>query len=283
VQKLWSILFLGLLVFGVWFFYYGMTTPGMWLPDQASTYAHDVDYLFNVILWITGIAFVLTEGALVWFLFRYHAAEGRKATYIHHHTKAEVIWTVVPAVILAYIAYAQYDTWNNIKRNPMLTGPEQKQAMAQIVARQFEWRFRYAGLDGQPGVAGVDDDNNGTADDWDEWGYPGSDDVESVNELHVPVGEKMVFHLRSFDVLHSFFVPDFRVKQDAVPGLVIPLWFQVLENQLESGQAYKDYDLLCAELCGWGHFKMQGKVRVHTADGFREWLRETEQKYRDPG
>jgi cytochrome c oxidase subunit 2 len=257
VQRLWSLLFLFILIFGVAFFAIAIfaRADGWWLPEQAPTYAAKIDFLFNLILVLTGVTFVLTEGALVWFLYKYAAEPGRKGKFIHGHHRTEVVWTAVPALILVGVAVSQIPAWRQIKMDPKL---REHKPLAQIVARQFEWRFRYAGLDGEPGVAGVDDDHNGKLDDWGEWGYPGSDDVETVNELHIPADEDLVFHLRSLDVLHSFFVPEFRVKQDAVPGLVIPIWFHVKPDHKRS-----DYDLICAELCGWGHYKMRGRVIVY--------------------
>jgi cytochrome c oxidase subunit 2 len=113
----------------------------------------------------------------------------------------------------------------------------------EVVARQFEWRLRYPGRDGTLGTA---------------------DDLFLVNDMHVPVDEDILVQLKSMDVLHSFFIPNLRIKQDAVPGMKIPVWFKATEN----GQ----FDIVCAELCGWGHYKMKGRVTVESREDFDRWL-----------
>ena len=158
---------------------------------------------------------------------------------------------MVPAAILVFIAFYQFNTWTEIKsqrRFPKST------ADAEVLAGQFEWRIRYAGPDGKIGT---------------------QDDILSLNNLHVPVDKDFVIHLRSRDVLHSFFLPNLRVKQDAVPGMTIPVWFKVdptLVNVMDGEP--QTFDLLCAELCGWGHYKMRGRLTVHTQADFDAWLKE---------
>jgi cytochrome c oxidase subunit 2 len=112
-----------------------------------------------------------------------------------------------------------------------------------VIARQFEWRLRYPGRDGVIGT---------------------TDDVYVVNDLHLPVNEDILISLKSMDVLHSFFLPNMRVKQDAVPGMDIPVWFRATKEG--------EYDLVCAELCGWGHYKMKGRVTIETRAKYDEWL-----------
>ena len=150
---------------------------------------------------------------------------------------------MVPAIILAYIVWAQYGTWANIKYQRNFPDVP---VLAEVTAQQFDWRFRYAGADGV---------------------YNTPDDVHSVYELHVPVNEPVVVDLLSRDVLHSFFLPQLRVKQDAVPGLRIPIWFEATKIGA--------YDLACAELCGWGHYKMAGKLIVESRADFDAWLSAT--------
>ena len=116
----------------------------------------------------------------------------------------------------------------------------------EVVARQFEWRLRYPGRDGMLGTR---------------------DDLFLTNDLHLPVDEDVLVQLKSMDVLHSFFLPNLRIKQDAVPGMKIPVWFKAKET----GQ----FDIVCAELCGWGHYKMKGRVTIESRADFDRWLAKT--------
>jgi cytochrome c oxidase subunit 2 len=245
MKKLWALLFLLVPIGGVWSF---AISPGRgwWMPPHISSYGPGIDRLFYIILAITGVTFVLTQGALVLFLFRYAGDAGRKGTYIHGHHKTEVVWTVVPALILVFIAFAQMDDWKMVKfKGEFPNAPP----LAEMTAGQFEWRIRYAGADGKLNTA---------------------DDVHVLNDFHVPAGKPVVFHLKSRDVLHSFFVRELRLKQDAVPGMTIPMWFDAAHP---GGDAPAYYDLMCAELCGWGHYKMRGRLTVHpSAAAFDAWL-----------
>lgn len=211
-----------------------------WLPGRASTYASDIDAIFYAILIITGIIFVVVEVALVYFVFKYRAREGRRAEYIHGNTKAEIIWTVIPAVIVVGLAIASKVVWSDIKDRKNI--PEAAMHL-RIDAKQFEWNVTYPGPDGQLDTG---------------------DDFTKRNDLRIPVNEKVVVHLTSQDVIHSFFVPEFRIKQDATPGLTVPVWFEATETG--------EYELACAELCGLGHYRMKGSVTVQTADEFRRWV-----------
>src|SRR5690606_35307524 len=140
----------------------------------------------------------------------------------------EVIWTILPAATLLFIAIYQMDAWAASKMRMPEIPPT-----VEVTGRQFEWRMRYPGPDGIIGTA---------------------DDLHAVNDLHLPAGEEVLVIIKSQDVLHSFFLPNMRVKQDVVPGMKQAVWFKANE----SGQ----YDLVCAELCGWGHYKMKGRVTI---------------------
>jgi cytochrome c oxidase subunit 2 len=144
--------------------------------------------------------------------------------------------------MLLWIAFAQMGTWAKIKYRGNLPEGE---PIAHVWASQFDWRMQYPGADGVFGT----------------W-----DDIESPHLFKVPADEDLVFILHSRDVLHSFFVPQFRLKQDAVPGMAIPMWFNATKNGT--------YDLICAELCGWGHYKMAGRVEVVSRDEYDAWMAE---------
>lgn len=215
---------------------------GWLLPPGASTFSDDVDFLYYLILVITGVAFVIVELALLWFLFKYRARPGRKAHYTHGSAMAEVLWTAVPAVTVVAIGLLSAGVWNTIKgRNSVPPGALEYG----VTGRQFEWLVTHPGPDERLGTA---------------------DDVERRNELRMPVGRPIVLRLTSEDVIHSFFVPAFRVKQDATPGMTVNVWFEATETG--------EFDIACAELCGLGHYRMGARVTVLPAAEFAAWVRD---------
>lgn len=208
------------------------------LPEHFSAFGGDVDAIYYVILWVTGIVFLITEGLLIYFVFRYRHKEGRKAAFDHGSTKVEVAWTLVPLVIVIWIGIASKGVWDRMKRDV----PENAMEVI-VMARQFEWDVTYPGPDA---VLGTDDD------------------FTLLNALHAPVNRPILVYLRAEDVIHSFFLPEMRVKQDAVPGQEIRVWFEATEP----GQ----YTLGCAELCGIGHTTMNGTLTVHTQADYESWV-----------
>jgi cytochrome c oxidase subunit 2 len=213
---------------------------GRWLPENVSTYGADIDWLFSLIEWITGIIFVGVIIALIAFLVKYRYQEGRRATYTHGNTALEITWTVIPSIILIILFMLSQSTWWSIKGS-IPTGDIQVHA----IAKQFNWVFTYPGPDGQFGT---------------------DDDLTLENELHVPVNKIVRVTLRAEDVIHSFFLPNFRLKQDAVPGREIPTWFEATKT----GR----YEIPCAELCGFGHSGMLGYLTVHSDQEYDSWRKE---------
>lgn len=207
------------------------------LPEGVTTYAAELDRIYYIILIITGIAFVVVEAGLIWFIIRYRGRPGQKAYYTHGSLKAEVVWTAIPAVTVVALGVMSGDLWNRIKgRHSVPSGA----LPIAVAAKQFEWNITYPGPDMQLGT---------------------EDDFTRRNLLRVPVDTPVVVHLTAEDVIHSFFIPAFRVKQDAVPGLMGMVWF----NVTKPGR----YSLACAELCGNGHTTMGGTVE---AVGLAEWV-----------
>lgn len=213
-----------------------------WLPEAASTYAADIDRIFWVIMVVTGVVFVGVEAAIVYLMIKYRGREGRKAEYIEGSNRAEVIWTVTPAVFILGLAIASYSVWPEIKTPSRFPADAYEIA---VDASQFEWNVTYPGADGVLGNA---------------------DDFMSRNQITVPVDRPVVVHLTAEDVIHSFFVPAFRVKQDAIPGQSIRLWFEATRTG--------EFELACAELCGLGHYRMRGRVVVMEPDEFEGWAAE---------
>lgn len=209
------------------------------LPPSYSTFGPEIDRMYYIILAITGVIFVVTEVLLVYFLVKYRKREGHKAEYIEGSAKAEIIWTAVPAVIVVAIGLMSAGLWADIKDPSRFPAGSYELILN---GRQFEWEAIYAGADG---VLETDDD------------------FTLLNQINVPVDRPVTVHLRAEDVLHSFFLPDMRVKQDAVPGMSIPVWFQVT--------APGEYTIGCAELCGLGHYTMNGLLVVQTQPEFEQW------------
>jgi cytochrome c oxidase subunit 2 len=212
------------------------------LPETASTFGPELDRMYYVILVITGVVFVLTELMLVYFLWKYRRREGRRADPVHGNVKAEIVWTAVPFLIVLSIAFASRGSWDRIK-NPANTPPDAWEV--RVVASQFEWNATYAGSDGALDT---------------------SDDFTVRNRLFVPVDRAVRVQLRSEDVIHSFFLPQMRVKQDVVPGMEISVWFQPTQTG--------DFTIGCAELCGLGHTRMMGTLTVQSAAEHQSWLAE---------
>lgn len=211
-----------------------------WLPENVSTFGTDIDRLFYLIYYITGGVFLLVTALMVIFLIVYRHREGRPAIYTHGNTTLEIIWTVVPALILVVLSVMSQATWAKVKGH---IPPSNVQV--QVTAKQFNWEMLYPGPDGEFGTA---------------------DDLELNNELHVPANRVVRVILKSKDVIHSFFLPNLRLKQDAVPGRAIQIWFEATKP----GR----YELPCAELCGFGHSGMLGYLIVHPPDEYEAWVRE---------
>ncbi len=211
-----------------------------WLPDNASTYGQEIDWLFHLIYYITGATFILVTVALLGFIVVYRDRPGRRARYTHGSAPLEILWTVVPALILVVLTFLSVPAWSKIKISVPPTD-----FVVQVTSKQFNFQVTYPGPDGQFGTA---------------------DDKTLLDEMHVPVGKPIRVNLRSQDVIHSFFVPQFRFKQDLVPGREIPSWFEVTRPG--------KYEVPCAELCGFGHSGMRAWIYAHTAEDYAKWAAE---------
>ncbi len=251
MKKFWVLFFMLVPVLALWSC---LIAPeqGWWFPGStgpskgvaASPLGRRIDDLFYMILTITTITFIGTQLGLGYVLWtgsnRKPRTDGtvEKAWFSHGSHELEVIWSIVPAAILLFIALYQMDVWANYRVKSQFPAEVQNKPLAEVTARQFEWRIRYPGFDKDGKLLPLMPD-------------PQPTDLYAVNDLQLPSGQPVMVNLRTQDVQHSFFLPELRVKQDAVPGLVIPVWFEADK----SGQ----YTLLCAELCGWGHYKMKAR------------------------
>ncbi len=213
---------------------------GWWFPPAASTIAHSIDALFDWITVVIAIGFVLVMGLLAWAVWRGARARADRARTSHGHLGLEIGWSAAIAAVLVAIALGQLPTWAAL-RDP--AAMPKGGATAMVDAHQWAWRFQYAGADGVLGTV---------------------DDLETASELVLPAGEPVLLTLRSRDVIHSFFVPALRLKQDVVPGRATPLWFTI--------ERPGTYELVCAELCGLGHYAMAGRVRALSRADYDAWI-----------
>jgi len=215
-----------------------------WFPENVSTFGGDVDSIFWLIFYITTVWFFITEGLIVYFAFRYRRKPGGKAAYVLGDTTVQLAWILVPLAIVVVldlvIDIRGAEVWAKIKGQP-----PPADVTVRAMGKQFNWGFTYPGPDGKFGT---------------------EDDLQIDNDLHVPVGKVVHVILTSKDVIHSFFLPHARLKQDVVPGREIPAWFQISKPG--------EYEIPCAELCGFGHSGMNGKLYAHSAEDYEKWHKE---------
>jgi len=241
VNRFWSWLFLLVPIGGVATF---VAAPrfNIWLPRDISEHGHTIDSLFMFILYLTGAVFIVTQLVLFYFSWKYDDKSNQDPVKYSHGSHAlEIVWTILPAVTLLFIAIVQMEAWASAK----MQAPDIK-PMVEVTGRQFNWDFRYPGPDGDL--------------------YTNDDIVRTDGKLYLPVNEDVLLKITSADVLHSFFLPNLRVKQDVVPGMEQHMWFKAKEKG--------GYDIVCAELCGWGHYKMKGRVFFLSVEDYQNKLEE---------
>jgi len=214
------------------------------MPESVSTFGGDIDSIIRLIFYIVGAWFVAVEVLIVYFAIRYRRRGPRQAAYLKGDSWQQASWVLIPVAIVLVLDLgldvAGHAAWETEK----LTLPTAQYEVG-VSAKQFNWEFVYPGPDGKLGT---------------------EDDVTIENELHVPVGKVVRLELSSKDVLHSFSVPNFRLRQDVVPGRVIRAWFQADKPGT--------YEIQCTELCGFGHYTMHGNVFVQTQQDYDNWKRD---------
>jgi cytochrome c oxidase subunit II len=250
-------------------------TEWLGLPALAADHGGQID---SLIFWIHVFMLVLFVGWGSFFtiaLLRFRRGRNPVADYAgvksHRSTYMEIGVAVIEAVLLFGFAIP-------IWASRVDTVPPPSQAMmVQVTGEQFAWNMHYAGADGKFGRTDLkllDLQSNPLGLDRED--PAAKDDVTTVNQLYLPVNKPVVVRLRSKDVIHSFGVPEFRVKQDAIPGLTIPIWFvpntTTAEMRAKKGNPEFQYEIACAQLCGLGHARMRGFVTVQTAEEFQKWM-----------
>lgn len=249
------------------------------LPEAASAHAGAVDQMMGLLHWLILILFLGWGIYFIYVLYRFRARKNPKADYVGTRSRASsyVEGAVVLAEAVLLIGFAIPLWAERVDETP----PPQEAVVVRVIAEQFAWNVHYPGPDGVFGKASVDlvdtELNPLGIDSSDPYA---KDDIVTLNQLHLPVGKPALIYLASKDVIHSFSLPEMRIKQDAIPGLQVPVWFTptVTTEQMRQKKGKPDfnYEIACAQLCGIGHYRMKGFMTIHEADDFTTWLSEQE-------
>lgn len=296
----------GLLIFGAVFLIFCVVSASYYRDDMlwygvnesASVEGSSIDNLFNITLICTGIVFFITHILLFWFSYKYRGREGRTVLYMPHDNRLEMIWTAVPAVVLTFLVIAGLDTWNDV-----MADVKEGEDYIEIEANgmQFAWNLRYPGPDGKLGARDYKRITASNPFGQDFTDPKGLDDFYP-DEIVLPVGKKVRVRITARDVLHNFYLPHFRTKMDAIPG--IPTYWvftpkitteeyrQMLAKSDEWNEKMDpsdpesktraemfNYELACAELCGKGHYSMRRVVRIVSQQEYEDWLKKQQSWY----
>jgi cytochrome c oxidase subunit 2 len=242
------------------------------LPVSASVQGVAYDNMFMATIWVTGIVFFATQALLFWFAFRYQSTEKRTSFFFPHSNKLEIIWTTVPAIAMAALVAVGLRNWMNVTSE----APANSQVV-EIVGKQFNWLIRYPGKDGALGKRDfrkINDANNILGLDWTD--KDNKDDIIMQNgEMHLIVNKPVKLVIGSRDVIHDVGLAHFRMKMDAVPGIMTTMWFTPRyttdEMKKITGNPNFVYEISCDQMCGKGHYSMRGTVIVQTQAEFDQW------------
>ncbi len=259
-----GVLGLILSVWSAWYF------QDRYLPEPSSEHGVWLRTMFQWTLIATVPVFLITNFLLFYFSYRYRARKGKIAHHFAHSTMLEMVWTGVPAIVMVFLVVEGMRNWYKI------TGPAPKDAMVvEVTAQQFKWDFRYSGKDNKLGDKQIKliSPDNYFGQDWKD--AANQDDIKTT-ELVLPVNKPVLMKINALDVLHSFYLPHFRVKMDAVPGIPTQFWFVPTKTTAEMRTMYKndqwEYELACAELCGKAHYNMKAKVTVLSEEEYTKWI-----------
>lgn len=260
-----TIIWLAVVVYGV------IAWSPLTLPEAASEHGADIDGLMSLTWWIISPMFFLCHILLAYFGYKYYYRKDRKATFFAHSTKLEMIWTIVPTVVLTSLIVYGLTIWNEV------TSAQPDDAIEiEIYAKQFDWTARYAGADNLLGKSGyrlITGDNPLGISLQDA---AAMDDKIVRGEIHLPVGKSVVFKFHSRDVLHSAYMPHFRLQMNCVPGMTTQFHMTPKTTTKEmreiTGNAEFNYLLLCNKICGAAHYNMQMDIIVESQDDYDAWL-----------
>lgn len=242
-----------------------MFLSGKWpMPELISVHGRDWESQHLMTITIVGIVFTLAQIGLGWCVFKFTDKKPGPATYTEGSAKVETTWTLITAAIFVMLGITGQRVWANFH----LTDPPKDAIMIEVTGQQFAWNIRYPGPDGVFGRTDVKlvDDAAGNPLGLDDKDPAARDDVVTQNQMAVPVNRPIRLILKSKDVTHNFFVPQARMKQDAVPGLATFMHFTLTKPG--------KYEVACAELCGQLHWQMKGFINVMSDEEYQNWLKE---------
>lgn len=283
-----------LLWFMVVFFAFFFWQVNRWmersLPPAASEHGIKVDQLWDANIYLITVIFLVTNFFLFWFAYKYRGNSKAKAEFIPHNNKLEMIWTIVPAIALAFIIIFGLKYWNEI----MDPSEDKDKVIVELYAKQFDWTARYPGKDNQLGETDFRQISGSNAVGMDTNDTRGFDDILVRNEFHIPVGKEIELQMRSRDVIHSAYLPHFRAQMNCVPGMITYFKFKATKTTAEmrkdpyvikmmagiNAQRAKenkepvefDYLLLCNKICGASHYNMQMNVVVDSEADYKAWM-----------
>jgi len=260
------------IVFGFYGAYWSFTNQGtMTLPESASAHGVSIDNMFLVTTILTLIVFVITQACLFGFAFAYRGSEDRRAYYLPHNDLIEKIWTVIPAIVLTILVVFGFFTWQKVMNSTEAKGD----LNIDVTGHQFAWYLRYPGKDGKLGDVSYKLVNGQKSLGLDFTDKRSLDDL-SADTLVIPVNKTIRLNIHAQDVIHSVYMPHFRVQLNAVPGL--PTFFKFVPTITTAEMRAKiddpkfEYLLYCNKICGGGHYNMQKVVRVVTQEEYEEWI-----------
>ena len=246
------------------------------IPTASSVHGKETDYWFWFGMSVITIAFVVVNSVLFYFPLKYRYNKNRKAHFYPHNNTLEIVWTLIPALVMAGLVFTGLRVWNKV----MSDAPKEAEVI-EIMGKQFAWLVRYGGVDnGKLGNYNYKLINDATGNQFgvdfnDENSF---DDFESSTEMHIPKGKPVLLKIRARDVLHSVFIPHMRVKMDAVPGMPTKFWFvadkSTADMRAELGNPDFKYEIACTEVCGRSHFAMKLLLVVDEPADYEKWKKE---------
>jgi cytochrome c oxidase subunit II len=233
-----------------------------WLPPLASEHGAGIDRMLHYLLFSVGALYVAGHAVLGYFVWRFSRQD--KVTLRMASKRAERRWALIPVAVMTVVAEGGVIVLGLPVWGKYYAAPPADVLTVEVPAEQFAWNVRYAGADGQFGRTSPQLITLNNPIGLDSGDRKASDDIILLNDIHLPVNRPARIRLHSKDVIHSFYVPDFRMRQDAVPGMSIDVWFVPTETGT--------FELACSQLCGFGHYTMRGLVTVVPEQEFEQWL-----------